>query len=222
MGQKLTAFRPIKDLQGLMVADNGSLRCTAIQLSGGDLCLFNPVKGLDSTTLESLRRLGKVKYLLTPNHYHNRALQEYSDNFSKAALCASKGARPRLQKVSGLKFANLTGLKRKLPEHIELIQTGGLKTGELWLRVKGRDGVCWLVGDAFCGSECSAKGIFSAAPKLLKTFPKYGVGDRHGYIEWVKIQLTKDQPTTIIPCHGTMLRSKQLAKKLEVLITENI
>ena len=222
MAQKLGSISPVKGLEKLYVFDAGSLRCVALQLTGGGLCLYNPVQGLSTVSAEDLQDLGSIKYLLAPNHYHNRALREYSDYFTAAKVCGSRAATPRLKKLTRLELIGLTGLKRKLPAAVSLIEPQGLKTGEVWLRVKQSNQICWIVGDAFCGPAKGNRNSFSAMPELLKPFPTYGIGNRTEYVAWVTSQIEADLPTTVVPCHGGLIRSKQLPQKLLKLVSQKI
>ncbi len=201
------------------MAENDSLRCMALPLKGGDLCLFNPVNGLSGLTLAKLGESGTVKYLLSPNHYHNKALRSYCDQFEGAIPCASTKAGQRLRKITGLKVARLAGLTRKLHASMDVIHPVGLKTGEIWLRIRTRSDVAWLVGDAYCGPASKKGGSFTATPQLLATFPKFGIGDRRQYVNWVKAQVEEDQPSTVVPCHGGIIRSQQLPQKLIRLLS---
>lgn len=222
MAQQLSPVHPVKGVKEIGVFDDGSLRCVVVNLIGGGLCLYNPVKGLNAESVRHLQEIGPIKYLLTPNHYHHRALLEYSNCFSKAKICGSAAANPRLQKQTRLDFAGLAGLKRLLPAAVTVVEPKGLKTGEVWLRIKQGSEVCWLVGDAFCGPEQAKPGSFSANPGLLKTFPSFGVGSQPQYVEWISSQLDADMPTTVVPCHGGTLRSKRLPHKLRQLVSDYI
>lgn len=222
MVQKLGAVHPVKGLAGISVFDDGSLRCVAVELKGGGFCFYNPVKGLSEEWVQSLKEFGSVKYLLSPNHYHHRALSEYAECFVKAKVCGSTAATSRLNKQTGLTFASLAGLKKLLPASIALVEPKGLKTGEVWLRIKQDNEVCWLVGDAFCGPKQTKSSSFSATPELLKPFPSFGVGNRSEYVDWVTAQIKTDKPTTLIPCHGGMIRSKQLPQKLQRLVADGL
>ena len=81
MSKFLSAFAALDDFSGLYCAERGSLRCTAIRLRSGGLCLFSPVQGLGDTAIASLAALGEVEVLFAPNHYHNKGLREYAEFF---------------------------------------------------------------------------------------------------------------------------------------------
>ncbi len=216
----MSKFVEYPGLTGIYSATKGTLRCTAIKLRGGSLCLFSPVLGLTDEVKNSLAELGDVSYLLAPNHYHNKGLSEYVDAFPQASLLAPDEAIPRLHKITGLEFQDLAYFEKSLPAHISVINTSGLKTGEIWLRVQQNNSNAWLVVDAFCTMKENAKKSVSDRPQILGTFPRMGVDDVHSYLPWVYKQIDHDKPTLILPCHGSAIESPQLPTKLKQLVRE--
>ncbi|MEP3278016.1 MAG: hypothetical protein ABJN26_01465 [Stappiaceae bacterium] len=221
MAKGLSAFRSVEDLDNVFVAEKGGLRCSAIRLKTGNICLFSPVQGLGDTARESLAALGPVTQVLAPNHYHNKGLIEYSEAFPEATLCAPERATPRLEKQTGLSFEPLDNVKTELPDTVQIIEPRGLKTGEIWLRAQSEDQLAWLVVDAFCGSKGSMTGV-SDTPGMLGTFPSFGIADKPVYKSWVEKQIEADQPTSIIPCHGQMVGADNLAGKLLALVGDKL
>ena len=118
MAVTLSAFRPIRGLENVFVAERANLRCSAIRLSDGGLCLFSPVNGLGDEALASLSKVGEVRALLAPNHYHNNGLAQYHRQFPGARLCSSETARPRLQMVTGLRFETLENIGQYCPQRL--------------------------------------------------------------------------------------------------------
>lgn len=209
MGKLLSEFAPLEGFSGLHCAVRGELRCTAIRLRTGGLCLFSPVQGLGEKAIASLEPLGGVEVLLAPNHYHNKGLREYAEAFPHAWICASNAAAPRLAKLTRLRIEGLDKLRTLLSKKSKLVSPDGLKTGEVWLSMRGADSSAWVVVDAFCGSGGNMKTI-AAAPDLLSTFPRYGVADRSAYRQWLERQIEVDDPSVIVPCHGAVIRSRRL------------
>lgn len=218
MTQQLSEFAQTEGLPNVWCARRGSLRCTAIKLKRGGLVLFSPVLGLTADVREQLQALGPVRFLLAPNHYHNKALNEYSQAFPDAAIVAPPAAHDRLVRVTGLRFDDLTELKRTLPQSTKILTTVGLKTGEIWLRIKTQADIAWIVVDAFCTRVAITKPSDASAPALLGTFPKMGVADKQIYGDWVRKQIALDQPSIVIPCHGLVMRAAALPLRLEALI----
>ncbi len=211
MPTKLTAFTPITGLDGFYTATRGGLRCNAIRLNTGDLCLYSPVAGLGDTAMASLDAIGKVAFLFAPNQYHNKALVEYARQFPDARLIAPQVCHARLKKITGLTFEDISGIEPALPDDIRLVTPEGLKTGEVWVIAPG----AWLVVDAFAG----AKGDGDRA-QLLKTFPRYGVGDCGIYAAWMQDHLKVAPPGLLVPCHGGLVQAADLPDQLMQLINQ--
>ncbi|MEJ6403731.1 hypothetical protein [Yoonia sp. 2307UL14-13] len=209
MPAQLTEFTEIPDLPGIYTATKGGLRCNAIRLSDDTLCLHSPVAGFGDIAKSSLETLGKVSALLAPNQYHNKGLPEYAATFPSAALIAPMACHERLTKITGLTFQSPAILD--LPDTVQIITPEGLKTGEIWLCTK----TAWLVTDAFAGP---AKPGGDAT--LLKTFPRYGIGDAQTYRQWITKFIAKNPPTTLIPCHGAIVSDPKLGDQLRALTSD--
>lgn len=218
MASQLSPFRPLDDADGFHVAHRAGLRCSAITLKDGSLCLFSPVAGLNDTAIESLAGIGNVAFLLAPNHYHNQALAEYDAAFLNAIPCAPQGAVRRLEKITGLSFEKIERLAPRLPDDTDIIEPAGLKTGEIWIRKRGGGPTLWMVVDAFKGPKDAPDMSWSETPELLKTFPKFGIRDLDVYRNWLLAQIARDQPQVLVPCHGGLVRSPDLPTKLEALV----
>ena len=217
MSKSLTEFVRIRHHEGLWSAQKGALRCTALRLRDGSLCLYSPVLGLGDTARKSLAEIGKVAFLLAPNHYHNKGLTEYSETFPDAVLVCSERARPRLEKQTGLSFEGLQTLDTLLPDGCEILEPNGLKTGEVWLTEATGEDTAWVVCDAFKGPSGKA-GDIGTQVELLGTLPTYGIKDQAAYSAFVKARLTEQPPTTILPCHGSLVRSEGLAANIMSLL----
>lgn len=219
MAASLSSFEPLDGIDNVYVAQKGTLRCTAIVLRDSGVCLFSPVQGLGKAALESLSAIGRVTYLLAPNHYHNKGLAEYAKAFPDAVLCAPAAAAPRLHEVTGLDPHGLDGLNKQLRRNMTLIETDGLKTGEVWLSLSGGGRTVWFVVDAFSGPKAGKSGGAADSPEMLKTFPNFGVADRTAYAAWVTARIDQDEPETLVPCHGAIVRAPDLPDKLAALVS---
>jgi hypothetical protein len=216
----LSAFVPLPECAGIFVATRGNLRCTAIVLRNGGICLYSPVARLNDASRASLDALGHVTHLFEPNHYHNLGAAEYAAAFPRAALCASLKAMPRLQKVTGLTFTDLADLAARLPPHLSFVEPEGLRTGEVWLRSKTASLTAWFVVDAIAGASMAGGTSRCDRPELLKTFPRFGVRDKKAYADWFARQLAADQPQLVVPCHGSIISAPDLPQKLKKLQDE--
>ncbi len=219
MTKELSAFAPIPNHPEIWSAQKGTLRCTALRLSDGSLCLYSPVKGLGEAAKTSLAALGKVAYLLAPNHYHHKGLNDYAQAFPEAAIICSEQAQPRLEKQTGLNFDVLDALQALLPDGCTIAQPDGLKTGEVWLVVKTEQECIWIVCDSFKGPSGKA-GTLGRTVEMLGTFPTYGIGDRDAYSSWVESRCAADEPTMVVPCHGSIIRSEHLTTDVISLLTD--
>lgn len=220
MAGQLSDFVKLDGVDGVYIAERNNLRCSALTLADGRLCLFSPVAGLGGKALESLSGIGEVAFLLAPNHYHNKALGAYREAFPKAKLCASDKAAPRLREVTGLAVEGLENLAVLLPAGVAFVEPEGLKTGEVWLRISAGKRTSWLVVDAFCGPQLRGGEKESDRPEILKPFPTYGTGNKSAYAAWVQSQIRTDKPEILVPCHGAVLRATDLPAKLEALVDE--
>lgn len=209
MPTQLSEFEAIPEMDGFFCATNGRLRCTAIRLQSGGICLHSPVAGLGIRARTSLDKLGNVEFLLAPNHYHNKGLGEYAQTFPKAHLVAPPASQPRLQKITGLAFEGLEALRSEMPEETRFVSPVGLKNGEVWIVTAG----AWIVVDAFAGPSGG-----DSSPRILGTFPKYGVGDSTQYSRWVRDFLGSDPRRTLVPCHGDIIHDPDLPAKLKDLV----
>ena len=109
-------FSPVDGLEDTYIGRLGKLNCFAFRLKDGSLCLYSPVAGLETAAGQSLAELGEVSMILAPNHYHNKGLAGHAAAFPNASLICSKGAEPRLKKITGLAFDPLDTLKAQLAD----------------------------------------------------------------------------------------------------------
>ena len=216
MKKELSKFESIPLQSDIWSAQKGNLRCTALRLRDGSLCLYSPVLGLGGVAKDSLTDLGKVSHLLAPNHYHHKGLKEYSEAFPEAKLVCSERAHPRLAQQTGLPFANLQTVAPLLPDDCNFAEPDGLKTGEVWLTLETPSGSIWIVCDSFKGPNGKV-GNVGTNIGLLGTFPTYGIRDTDAYSKWIKAGIQTQAPSMIVPCHGSIVQSDTLAADILAL-----
>jgi hypothetical protein len=217
MSKMLSSFSPLMGVEHVWIAQTSSLRCTALTLKDGSLCLYSPVSGLSLDALASLKSLGEVSYILASNHYHNKGLVEYGQTFPAAKLICSSKARPRLEKQTGLEFGAFEDLKQSLLPNMMLVEPEGLKTGEIWMSAACDIHRIWIVTDAFRGKgKCNT--VSSNDVELLGTFPKFGIGDLSQYAKWLATQVKGDRPDIIVPCHGSVATGLDIASQALSLV----
>ncbi|MEM7320178.1 MAG: hypothetical protein AAF408_14295 [Pseudomonadota bacterium] len=210
-------FLPLKGHDRVYVARLGKLSCTALRLKDGSLCLYSPVAGLEKTLRAQIDVLGPVSALFAPNHYHNKGLTAHFEAFANASLYCSAKAAPRLSKITGLKFDPLESLRGMLHNDQSLHEPDGMKTGEVWVQVNSGSDCALAVTDAF-SSATHPPGKFGDQVSMLGTFPRYGVQDGDVYKAWSTNFLRLTSPTTLLPCHGSPVRSPDLAAQLRTQI----
>lgn len=208
----MTRSRPtvevVEGFERLKTVRRGNLRCVSIDLKSGGTCLYSPVEKCSGAFVDET----PVQFLLAPNHYHNKAIGEFSAAFADAELVCSEFAKPRLEKIASKEFSGLFVLADQLPDGATLVEPEGLKTGEVWLCVRSGDRLAWIVTDAFCGFEAS--GGDQATVGFLKTFPKYGVQDPVVFAAWVRKRLEVETPDLILPSHGEPVRGAALKQDI--------
>lgn len=206
-------FTPIDGLDGVYTARLGKLSCTALRLVDGSLCLYSPVAGLEKTLAGQANEIGAASALFAPNHYHNKGLAGHTRAFPTAVLYCSDTARPRLSKTTGLDFDASVKLNAALPTRVTMHEPDGLKTGEVWMVVNSGADCALIVTDAF-GSLARPPGEFGQEATLLRGFPRYGIEDAGAYKTWASGILSETAPTILLPCHGSPVRSPDLATQL--------
>lgn len=221
MSKLLSEFAALDNFSELYCATRGQLRCTAIRLRTGGLCLFSPVQGLGEEAIASLADLGEVEVLLAPNHYHNKGLREYAEAFPKSLICASEGAVSRLESVTRMRIEGLGKLRPLLRNNTKLLAPSGLKTGEVWISASGNRSRAWIVVDAFCGPSGN-KETSATEPSILGTFPRFGIADWPVYLQWLERQIELDNPTVIVPCHGAVVRNRRLSSAIRRLVASKL
>lgn len=70
------------------------VRSTIIELRGGGLLLHSPVQ-FSAATLESIRRLGEVRYIMAPNLFHHLFLNAAAEAFPEAQVIACPGLKEK-------------------------------------------------------------------------------------------------------------------------------
>ncbi|MEM9229371.1 MAG: hypothetical protein AAGB10_07150 [Pseudomonadota bacterium] len=114
-------------------------------------------------------------------------------------------------------FAGLGPLDALLPEGCSIVRPDGLKTGEVWLVVKKAQERMWVVCDSFKGPK-GKLGHVGQTVEMLGTFSTYGIKDKVAYAAWLRDRSAADEPSMIIPCHGSMVRSAHLATDVVSLL----
>ena len=179
--QSVSGYEEIEGVNGAYSIHKGNLRSIAVLLKDRSLCVISPIPGLPNAAYESLEAIGRVGHVLAPNHYHNKGISEFTALYPKAHAYATEAAAGRLYEQTKVKFSSIKNLKKLLNKDTAFLEPEGLKTGEVWLRLKNPDLTAWVVTDAFCGPKLKRVATEAKQPELLKTFPNYGIADKGIY-----------------------------------------
>lgn len=219
MATKISEFEPVPNMPGLFTATKNNLRCTAIVLQSGEVCLFSPVSGLSEAAKASLAEIGRVAFLFAPNGYHNGGLVEYAAAYPNATLVAPPIMHERLQGRTGLTFDGLENLRAELPDGMRLECLAGLKNGETWLIAQSSGRCLWHVVDAF-GAQKNSEGKIGSTIRANKVFPKFGIKDREEYFANLKTLIASDPPDILMPCHGAIAIAPNLSEQIRGIYPE--
>lgn len=74
------------------------MRCTIIDIGGGELLIHSPMQVSAATQLESLP--GQLKYIVSPNKLHSLFLEDWQKTFPDARFYAPPGLKARRPRVS--------------------------------------------------------------------------------------------------------------------------
>ena len=194
--------------------------------------LVGPGARLIGTLPPELAQAGDPQLALLPNSYHWMGFDAWKVKYPHMKAVAAAGAIPRLKKKGCQHVHSLDLFKKVLPDNISLLVPEGLRWGEVWLRCQHPEGITWIVCDSFFNySRLSNKlrartlqKLFKAAPGLkISALVKYFLmKDRKIYKHWLFEQLAKDQPTTLVPAHGEILRDPDLPQKIKELVQQRI
>lgn len=213
------------DLRSHVLHDHGvpALRSAAVRLrSGGTLVVGPPSRAPDGVH-DELATLGAPELLLAPNHFHNLGLAAWSRRYPDARTVASATAAPRLRRRVPVAIHPLADLAAVLPPHVTLLEPAGTRTGEVWLRVEGPDGVGWIVCDAFFNFPVTPTGpvgwIMAATAgspglRIGGSFRVLGLRDRPAYAAWLRARLAEDRPSWVLPAHGDAVEGDDVAARL--------
>jgi len=210
-------FYKLESFDNFYHAQSKKLACIAFGLKTGGMCVYSPIKGSAAKPFFGSDRVEAVTAILAPNHYHNAGVSEFADAFPRASVICSKVAKPRLQKVTGLKFQTIEVIEPELPKGMNLLEPPGLKTGEVWISIEFGHSTALIVTDAF-SSGFSGPGVYESEPEMLSTFPKYGVKDAAIYKNWACQTISSFKPTLLLPCHGSPVKHPDLSARLLVLL----
>jgi hypothetical protein len=219
------SWQPIEGLPDFWRAERRfhgvPLRSLAFRLADGRLAVWSAIKGLGDESHTQLTALGRPDLLVAPNHFHNRGLREYLLAYPEATVVASAPAVPRLRSKCKVEVRDEARLKPALPLHVSLLIPPGMKSGEMWLSVRG-ERRAWIVGDGFFNiarTPFSPMGLILRGLRISSGLRiggsyRWFIRDRAAYQSWLQSKIQQERPTMLIPCHGDVLVDAALPERL--------
>ena len=214
---------------GFMSAVYGKqrVRMAAVALGNGDLLVISPGVPTSEARFAALEKIGRPRFLLAPNHFHNGGIATWHARYPDAIVAAHPLALPRLRKqVPGVPFEDLTRLEAALPSHLRLFGPQMAKQGETWLSIRMATGNAWFVTDGIINEKRMAGGLLGAAFRLIgfraqlmtnPLFKRLFLRDKAAYKTWVCGQLDADQPVLFVPSHGVPLIGPEVTGELRAV-----
>lgn len=208
-----------------------NVRTAVVRLRDGGLLVVSPYKDMPVDLQDGLTRLGEVRWILAPNHFHNLGIDACVARFAHARVVASAIARRRLPAHVAAPILPLEAMVAELPDHVSLLEPPGTRNGEVIVRVVTGAGVLWIVADAFFHlpvAPTGAPGLFVRAVDLgpgLRvgcTFKWIALADRALYGRWIRQALAADRPTVLVPGHGDVLRGADLTDRLRAQVDRKL
>jgi hypothetical protein len=206
------------------------LRCLAIRLSGGRLAIYSPIKGLGQAAHLQMAAIGRPAFAIAPNHFHNLGLDEYAVEHPDLIVVSSATAAGRVKRLCGHDVHDDSALRGVLPQGISVLVPPGTRAGELWLSIETPAGPAWAVGDAFFNIARTPRTPIGLLLRLLGISPGLRIGasfrwlvrDRTAYRRWLLAAITRQRPTTLVPCHGDILTDPDLPDRLVRLVERRL
>jgi phage tail protein X len=203
------------------------VRMAVVGLGGGGLLVVSPGVPVSEALWEQLAKMGTVRFLLAPNHFHNAGLAAWKQRFPGATVVAHPRALARLRKkVPGVALEDLSALAAALPEGVRVFSPPMAKQGETWVSVRTKDGVGWFVTDGIMNNERLPGGAVGLLMRLLgfrtelmtnPFFKRLFLTDKAAYKAWVNAELARDEPVLFVPSHGAPLRGADVASRLRAV-----
>ncbi|MBP6217830.1 MAG: hypothetical protein KA436_04510 [Oligoflexales bacterium] len=207
------------------------MRTVAIRTDDGGLIVYNPVRNLGQDIHSELAKIGDVRWVISPNHYHTLAADGWQQLYPKAKFFAHLQAHPRLKKQTKVSWLDIVDLIPILPKGVTLKKPRGLKTGEIGLCLERPDIKMWIFGDLFFNIPKLPPGLFGfilrlggTAPGLhsSRVFRLIAVSDRQDFLQWLQENLAQDRPQCFVPTHGEILFHPALSQRLYDVASANL
>lgn len=201
----------------------GRANTVAVRLKTGSWLVVSPSAGAPEAALDGLDKEGTVTALVAPNAYHHLGQQPWRARFKEAISYAPDGAIPRLTKqCRGVPFRPLSELAALLPPHVGFLVPDGMKNPDALLWVDTPQGSVWYTGDLLSNTtvedtKAPLRWIFSllgggAGFKFNPIPALVYVSSKPNWKSSVKAAMAAHPPITLLPAHGSPLRTDVAAQ----------
>jgi hypothetical protein len=202
-----------------------------VRLASGGLLVVNPGAPLAATARADLQALGKIEYLLAPNHFHHLGISAWQKELGPIPVLASAQAHARLGKRGYAPLHEPREIESLLPPEASFLLPAETRTGEIWLRLAIDGRTTWVVGDAFFHVLHAPRNLAGLFLRFSGTVPGLRIGgtfkfghlrDRRAYREWLLQRIEADPPAVLVPAHGEIASAPDLARSMVALIQERL
>jgi hypothetical protein len=233
-------WHPITDypdiLVGQYVVPNFVSNSVSIRLSDNEFILYSPGESLLKTW--PMGKLSDLKlHILVPNAYHHLGVKAWQKKFPDSKLYASDIALKQLikKKIFSHKdmIHSVADLKLLLPSDMNITEPPGHRAGDIWLiKYNENKSSLWVTCDSFLNYDRVSNQPFArlmqkllgAAPglKMSQIVKWFILDDRKQFKKWLLEQIAIDNPVALIPSHGEVLLTDNLAIRLSSLLKNRL
>jgi hypothetical protein len=223
-------WTPVSDDLPLLVCSYSFGPGYAIALAApcdGGYVVVSPPCNAPESTFAGIEKRGKVRALVASNAFHNMGVGAWKERFPDAKLFAPAQAIARVEKKGKVTGVHpLSEIGALAGPELELIDMPHYKTGEVLVRVKHGKHVVWYVTDVIMNLPKVPQGFFGTLSKWTKSAPglrpngisaMFMMKDKKSLYRWLRAEIEKAPPTTLLVCHGEHVMSGAAERLLEVL-----
>ena len=188
----------------------------------GELLVVSPGSDPTDEQLRALEPYGRVTTLVAPNLFHHSGLAAWHAAFPEARVCAADGSLGAWAKKSTVPLDGWSALE--LGPSVRLHASAGVKHAETWVEVLGSERTLYC-GDAFLNMAAVPWFPLGWLLRPLGLGPGFRrnpvrrrllVDDLDAHGAWLE-SLLAENPTRLVPGHGDVVESPDLAARLREL-----
>ena len=196
--------------------------------AGDELVVYSPAITSDDV-LDRIAKVGRVGWLIAPNHFHHLSLAAFRARFPDARVVASERAIVRLGSQG---HRDLRAIEREtLPAGVSAHVAEGTRSGETFLSYVHEGKKTLVVCDAFFHVNTPVRGLVGAFLHASKTTPGLKVGrtfkymalsDVRAYRRWAEQTICAIAPDRVLFSHGEPLEGAGVSDALLRAIDERL